>query len=482
MVDGRTLTYAELGTESCAVAAGLQHAGMQPGDAVVFSVRPSIEAVILILAIVRCGGVVVAADPGMSPELFTARVAPLTPRWVMTESVLYALGRLPPVRAALEGRGVMLPNFDVPGARKVLVGPWPGVLTYRGLASRAQSPREAGIDGDAPAFIVFTSGTTSEPKAVVHTQRSLSASLDTISELLALEPGDRVYSDQLHMIVPALLAGATCFIPRSGFSAARTLRDVRRFEPTHAFWVPAQMQRLMSEPGSSFPLSLRTILLGSGPVPAGFLRRCQQALPPSTSVYAAYALTEMLPVCWADLREKIEFDGEGDLLGFPCAGIRLRIAADGEIFASGPNQCRGYLGFPPLREVATGDVGRIDRGRLVLLGRKKNMIIRDDRNIYPELIEGIVAALPGVRRCAMVGLYQADRIDELAVLVVDPEDGVDARHLESHVRDVLWRGAHRIDIDARPDAIVAAHVPVRGRSSKVDRDALRASLRGGLPC
>ncbi len=128
------LSYAELGRELTAITSGLLRAGLARGDAVVFSIRPSPEAILLLLAIVRCGGVVVAADPGMAPTLFATRMALVRSRWVMAESVLYALASLRPARALLERRGVRLPNLDVPGARLVLTGrrlPWQsGALAY----------------------------------------------------------------------------------------------------------------------------------------------------------------------------------------------------------------------------------------------------------------------------------------------------------------------------------------------------------------
>ena len=472
LIGRRTVIYGRLAGEVDAVTAGLQAAGMEPGDAVIFTVRPSIEAIVLILAIVRCGGVVVAADPGMSPELFSARIAPLRPRWVMTESVLYLLARVGPARSALERRGVRLPNFDVPGARRVLVGAGPG-LTYSALAATRSAPQPCDVAPEAPAFVAFTSGTTAAPKGVIHSRRSISAGLDMVSGLLALRPDDRVYSDQLHMIVPALLAGATCLI-RSGARG-----ELERFQPTHAFWVPARLNAILD---AGVPPSLRTIVFGSAPAPSGFLQRCVQFLPADSRVYIAYALTEMLPVAWVEMGEKLAFAGDGDLLGCPCPGVRLRIDDEGEIFASGPNLCTSYIGSPPMQEVATGDIGRFDGGRLVLMGRKKNMIIRGDLNIYPELIEGVAAGVPGVRRCAMVGLYQEQLADELAVLAVEPADGVDAATLEVRVRRALWEGPHRIDVAARPDLILTTRVPLQGRSSKVDRESLRALLRPKLAC
>src|SRR5437868_466732 len=101
---GRHITFAALNDAICATATRLQTEGMQPGDAVVFSVRPSVEAIILILATVRAGGTIVAADPGMGAELFAARMAAVRPKFVMAESLLYALSASRLARRILRSR------------------------------------------------------------------------------------------------------------------------------------------------------------------------------------------------------------------------------------------------------------------------------------------------------------------------------------------------------------------------------------------
>jgi acyl-CoA synthetase (AMP-forming)/AMP-acid ligase II len=487
LAGGRRLTYGDVRRELDALTSGLLAQGLSPGDAVVFSIRPSPEAVLLLLAIVRCGGTVVAADPGVGPDLFAAQMALLTPKWVMAETLLYAAARLRPVRAALERRGIALPNIDLPNTRRVVVGPrWPrphGTLTYRDLLRSKPGPVAPKRDPQGPAMVVFTSGTTSEPKGVVHTSESIGGGIGLVAAQLALRRSDRVFSDQMHMIVPALMAGAEAVLPRRRSGTSATFRDLAEHRPTHAYWVPVQLQDLMGAPGGArLPDSLRVVILGSAPAPREFLRRCRAFLPSATRVYCAYAMTEMLPVSWVGMDEKLDYSGTGDLVGDPCPGVRVRIARDGEILIAGPNLCRGYLGQPPLSEVATGDVGRLSGGRLVLLGRKKDMIIRRAFNIYPALIEGAVAAIPGIRRCAMVGVYDDRAADEAVVLAIEPGDGVDPDQLRDRTRWEIFEGPHRVAVQARPDHILVTRIPLGGRSRKVDRGALQELVAGMIRC
>jgi acyl-CoA synthetase (AMP-forming)/AMP-acid ligase II len=487
---GRALTYGELKAELDAVTAGLLSAGMRRGDAVVYSIRPSPESILLLMAVVRCGGVVVAADPGMSPDLFAARLSLLEPRWVMSESLLYALARLGSVRRALEKKGVRLPSVDVAGARFVLQGPrlpWvKGALYYADLAHTRAVAHVPDIDPDGSAVVVFTSGTTTMPKGVLHTRTSIGVGIAMVAAHLGLRASDRVYSDQLHMIVPALMAGACVVIPRRRTDAAAAFTDLTEYQPTCAYWVPAQFEEIMTgarEAGASLPESLAVVILAAAPTPRGFLLRFRGALPAKLRVYSAYALTEMLPVCFVEMGDKLAYEGSGDLVGAPCPGVQLRIAADGEVMAAGPNLCRAYLAGPVLNELATGDLGRIDPdGRLVLLGRKKDMIIRGSFNIYPGQIEEVIAGITGVRRCALVGVYDENRADEVVVLAFEPEDGLDARDVQSRIHREISAGPHRIDIQARPDHIVAVDIPLSGRSHKVNKGALRELVRELVAC
>ena len=141
-----------------------------------------------------------------------------------------------------------------------------------------------------------------------------------------------------------------------------------------------------------FPDTLRQIVLGSGPVDRPLLARLRPFLPSSTQVQSVYGLTEMVPVACVDMAEKLAWQGEGDLVGAPLPGSRVRIGEDDELHVAGNWLCDRYLGGEPLTEVATGDLARLDNeGRIVLLGRIKDMIIRGHYNIYPALYEGKIA-------------------------------------------------------------------------------------------
>jgi len=483
---GRQTTFAALNDAICAAATRLQAEGMRPGDAVVFSVRPSVEAVILILATVRAGGIIVAADPGMGAELFAARMAAVRPRFVMAESLLYALSASRVARRVLRSRHLELPQVGrITGCRFVRVGRWlPGTPTSIDAAHLwyplpcCSPPVE--LQADDPVLIIFTSGTTAEPRAVVHSAQSIAAMLDTSHLVSDLDAGSIIMTDQLHSTLPALLAGAQVVVPRIGARSPEVLNLLHRRRVTHAFFVPSDLHRMVTyceQYDRPFPDSLRQIVLGSGPVDRPLLARLRRFLSSSTVVQSVYGLTEMAPVACVDMAEKLAWQGEGDLVGAPLPGSRVRIGDDGELYIAGDWLCDRYLGSDRLREVATGDLARLDdEGRIILLGRAKDMIIRGHYNIYPALYEGKIEEIPGVARCALIGVWDEHLGDERVVLVLDAAaNETNHAQLKRRVEQAL-RAEAIVDTLALPDEIVVMPLPESGGTHKIDRNALGRKL------
>ncbi|MCU1646046.1 MAG: acyl--CoA ligase [Nocardia sp.] len=482
MAGERPLSFAELDDRLTTVAERLWHSGFRPGDRMLFSIRPCVDAVVLIFGTMAAGGTIVFVDPGVGPELFARRIDLVQPAWAATESLLYLLSG--PLRRIGRTLGLSLPDFGKLPVRHIHSGPrLPGtpaasIPLHRLLddaAVAAHSPA-APADPAAEALIVFTSGTTAAPKAVVHTRGSLGAGLAAMAGRSRLGPGRHLHTEQLMMGLPALLAGAQWSMPhypRFGthidpLAFARSLDSA-----TDAFFTPADLAVVLTaiESGRlSAPAGLREISLGGAPVTTALLRRARKALP-ECEFLAIYGMTEILPVAVTSGIAKLEFGGAGDPLGAPVHGVTATIAEDGELILSGPNLCRGYLGEPPLPEIRTGDLARFDGDTLVLMGRKKDMMLRGKTNIYPGLYEPAITAVPGVGQAIMVGI--PDEIgDERIVLAVvaAPGSGDIAARLRRELPSL-------IDVSALPDDIVVVDdIPVSGRTSKPDRAALRTLL------
>jgi acyl-CoA synthetase (AMP-forming)/AMP-acid ligase II len=468
---GRRTTYRTLAERVAATAGGLRANGFAPGDGLLFSIRPGPDALVLALATVTAGGTIVFVDPGMPADLFTARVELAGATWSAAESLLYALGGFGPARAYARHRGLLLPDFAALPLRHIHSGRWlPGVprgaLPLRRISG---DPVAAPPDPDAPAVVIFTSGTTARPRAVVHTLRTLSAGLGLLQQRCRLRTGDTVHTDQMMLGLPALAGGACWSLPGTPLDPVRFARQLTDRRPTHAFLVPADAARVL-DALPHWPDTLRGVLLGAAPVVPALLRRIRVAAP-TAEVLSIYGMTEAAPLAVATAEEKLTYPGPGDLLGTPLDGVHIDVVDD-VLVVRAPHVCPHYLGEPPLSELHTGDLGRVDPdGRVVLLGRRKDMLIRGEHNIYPGLYEPLVAALPGVRDALLVGVPDPDTGDEEVVLAVVLEPDTTLTAVRRRLPDLIPPSAF-------PDRVAQiAEVPRGGRTHKPDREALRCALR-----
>jgi len=459
-----TLRYRDLRDRIHGVASSLSIRGLVPGDRVLFSVRPGLDGICLALGVIAAGGTIVFADPGAGEAMFRARAGLAAPKWVAAESLLYAVSR-GPLRRLARSRGLELPDYGtvVPEARHIYAGPWlPGVprgaIALRGLSGPAGAVSEPGTE----ALIIFTSGTTSHPKAVVHSRTTLGTGLADFAAHVGFAAGETVLTDQLMVGIPALISGAHWVLPPAGADPGAKpekylplLRDADVL-----FAVPAALDALLR--AGIDPPHLRMLLVGGAPVLRPLLERVRAQLP-GTAVRAIYGMTEILPVAIADGDEKLAFDGPGDYVGELMGAIDARIDG-GELVVAGEG-LGSYLGVPPLAELRTGDLARLESGRLVLGGRSKDMFIRGTTNVYPGLYEPVIAGIPGVREAALAGVPNEIGDDELVLAIVG-----DASRVAAALPGL-------IDAAVMPDRIVVLDaLPKKGRSQKLDRAALQELL------
>jgi long-chain acyl-CoA synthetase len=457
---GRPMRYRDLAVSVIATAKGLRRSGFQSGDRLLFSIRPDPEAIVLALGTVAAGGSVVFVHPGVGPELFSARVALAQPAWAAAESVLYAGAFMRTLKRITRRDGVQLPDYAALGIRTLRAGPWlPGVpagtISISALA-KGRGPvdeeRLPGLRDDpgAEATVVFTSGTTGPPRAVVHTRGSLGAALSVLAERYEIDQRAQVYSDQFMLGLPALAAGAHWQLPPLGFAPradpARYAKGMGK--ATHTFLMPADLAAVLTaitERLAPRPSTLQQILVGGAPVLPPLVNRASMVLP-GVKILAIYGMSEIIPIAIADGVDKMVVDPDGDLVGRLLPGVTARIAADGELMVAGPHLAKRYLGGPQLREHATGDLAILRDRTVVLLGRTNHLIIRGRTTIYPAQYESAIESIPGVGRAAMVGV--PDEVgDERVVLALQPA----GQHVQEHPLAGTPKGSHSRD-QATPDA------------------------------
>lgn len=481
---GSSISYSHLSESVENLAKNLVKNGFSRGDRVLMLVRPNITTLQIVLAVVRAGGTLVIADPAMGKVVFQDRMALVQPQWVFVEGILLLLQKLPWLRRLLRQRGIEIPEMGeltMPNIVNVGKLPFTGnhsLKNFMKSVATADNFRECERNLQDDMTIVFTSGTTGKPKGVVHTLSSMLSTIERIGDYVQLTDKDVIYDTGILFIIPALMAGATVVMGQGKFDAEKTVKTYRDYGVTKTLEIPAHMKAIahhLKNRGEQLPETLDDLMLGAAPVFADFLEELQSVAHPSTRIWSIYGMTELLPAALVSIEEKLAFDrNAGDLVGHLMEGLSPEIAEDGELILSGEGLFDRYLGDEPIHKHHTGDMARIDEeGRIVLLGRKKDMIIRGKHNIYPPLFEATIRQIEGVTDCAMVGVYNPEKADEEIVLFIECESLLD----EKSLREQLLSGENSIDLYAQPDHIIFETLPYSGRSLKLDKKTLREAAR-----
>ena len=483
--NGREITVSEVIRRSTQLAQNLSNQGLTAQSHVILAVAPSIDFLLILYANMLLRTTVAIIDPEMGRENYQQKIQSFGPDWAFVDSRLLLLQEHPLVRwlyLRLSKNGPYVPYLRT--AKIVATGPWMP-LVQRHIKLKKLHATTAKISDLQPAetadlqadfLVTYTSGTLSEPKGVVHTLASLTESVRILSAYL--QPAkDQILATHLpHYMLIGLNAGVKVNLWNVKWSPERRIEFIEQHGITMLMGPPCEYLELMDwckQQGRMFPTSLQHVFIGSAPVHSAFLQKLV-ALAPKMRITSLYGMTENLMVACIDGQQKLTFDGQGDIVGRTFPNVEIRIADDDEIMLKSPQLFKQYLHFPPRPAWhATGDLGKITSdGSLVLTGRKKDMIIRRNMNIYPGLYEPTINKIPNIIEAVMVGVYSEDLHDEVVYLIVESDKQLSA----SNIMSALTTGKYSIDKEALPDQIIFQQLPRKGRQSKVDKNEIRTSI------
>lgn len=435
----RTRTYGELRAASRRVANGLIGLGIEPMERVALLSTNSLEFLEIEIGISAARGIMVPLNwrlrAGELANLLrrsAARAILVEDRFLPTILELRRSGQVPDLRTVI---GLERGAADI--------------LYEEMLASAAEEPPQRPGQLSDPHEIIFTSGTTGQPKGVVWTDGTVI--WNSIQQVMDFQLGpqhsnyaviDLYYIGGRHDFTWAMLhQGATVHIkPSSGFDAREVVSYVAEHRISHVLWVPTMLYEILRLPDlGDYDLSaLKMIMCGGQPVSAATTERAEHAFP-HTDFMQVYGLTEgggtVSFVRPEDVHRKPGSAGK------PSLHVEMRLVdledrdvpagADGEIILRGPTVTAGYWEDPELTArlvvdgwLHTGDVGQFDEdGFLFISGRKSDMIISGGMNIFPSEIEGVLRQHPDVGDAAVIGLLD-DKWGETVCAVVEPAPGV----------------------------------------------------------
>jgi long-chain acyl-CoA synthetase len=439
----RAHTYEDVGRAARGFAARLARAGLKKGDKVVVWGENRPEWVVCYWGCLLAGVIVVPIDYRSAPA-FVARV-----RATVGAPILLVGDDVPAVPADLDLGGAQiwkLADLDWSAG-----GPMPAVEITR----------------DDVIQIIFTSGATADPKGVVIRHRNVLANVVPVEREVAkyrkyawpflplrfvnLLPLSHMFGQSMASNVPPMVRGTVIFT--RSLNPHDVLRLIKSRRVSVLVCVPKILDVLREyavrqwpetaeapPPGTSIParwwryrrvhrafgLKFWAFVVGAAPLPPDleeFWRRIGFA------VVQGYGLTETAPIVTLNH----PFKTSKGSVGTPIAGVDIRIADDGEILVRGENVTSGYYGDAGAAVASdgwlhTGDIGDRDaQGRLFIKGRKKEMIVTPEGlNVFPEDVERVLDALPGVRESAVVGVTEGAQERVHAVLRLDPGGDVDA--------------------------------------------------------
>jgi acyl-CoA synthetase (AMP-forming)/AMP-acid ligase II len=474
----KRITAKDLLQKSINVASALLKKGFKENDVAVIAAQPGEEFLEIMYAIIMLKGKIAIIDPEMGKENYAAKMKQLQPQWMFIDSRLLLLQEHPFLKWALLRIKKTLPNITlVKGTRLVAVGKkLPALrkhISFSDLQKQIErAPEFIPDEGLSENLIIYTSGTLQTPKGVLHTAKNLAASIHALSNLFIKNKNAIVGTYLPHFMLLGIAAGLPVKLMKPDLSAKAKINFIQKENIGIVFGPPSDYMPLIlfcEKNNEMLPQCLQHVMIGSAPVHILFLKRLIAVLPTQTQITCTYGMTENLLVSIIDGRQKILYKGEGDILGKPVEGLQIIIAEDGEILLRSPQMFSRYYHEESSDEWHhTGDLGKIDEdGNIILSGRKKEMIIRRNMNIYPALYENTIKHIEGIDEAAMVGMYDETLHDEKVYLAVEGND------INIHtIKKQLATGKHSIDKEALPDEIFKMTIPRKGRQNKIDRAAI----------
>lgn len=486
-----TLSYAELDRESDALAAGLIDMGLKKGDRVVL-IMPNIAAFIVsYYGVLKAGGVVAAANPTYPADKMKSHFSDCGAEIVITMSLFYNLVKQ--IQPGTKVKTVIVTNvkeYFPPIARLLFtlarekkdghrVELQPGDYWFQDVLAKYAGRKPAvAINPDKDlALFQYTGGTTGVSKAAMATHKALVANTLQCRAFLSVSgiPGDQEIflgaAPMFHaygliaVLNFAISVGAKLALVLNPRDITDTLEIIDKYKPTLFMGVPAMYNAINNHPkvlaGEVNLRSLRACISGSAPLPPDTKQRFEELS--GSSLREGYGMSEAPTVSHCN---PLLGENRTGSIGLPMLDMDMKIVSlddgetevpvgeVGELVMTGPQLMVGYHGMPTetnnvIREIDgkrwlyTGDIARMDEdGYFYIVDRKKDMALIGGFNVYPTVIENVLAEHPAILEVAVAAIPHPEKVGQEALkawVVIKPGQNLTEKDLIAHCEKHLAR-------------------------------------------
>lgn len=464
-----TISYGDLQRRVSAAANWLRKAGVKPGDRVLLYTPDKLPFLLAHLGAIRLGAVSLPVNAAFTRDELRYFAAD------SEASVIVAGEGQVEAAAAVAGQLTSAPTV---------------LLSNALLEATEPLPREPDISPEDPALILYSSGTTGQPKGIVHTHDNLAHSVRAIAERWRFSEDDVLVN-----CLPLFHIHGLSFATHVSLLSGSAMRMEDRFHPTRIWDAIARSTVFMAIPTFYYSFlarsefretakawgGVRLFTCGSAPLRPEVLPELEEIL--GGPVINRYGMTE------SHIVTSLPLDGpwpQGSV-GLPLPGLEMRLVNEekraippgevGLVTLRGPNLFRQYWRKPEATREAladgwfdTGDLGKQDEnGFLTLVGRQKDLIITNGFNVYPPVVERVLNDCPGVAESAVIGLPDDRRGERVAAIVVREDPTLEVAAIRAHCRERL------VDYQ-RPSVIEFADELPRNAMGKVLKRELRSAF------
>ncbi|UTV26913.1 o-succinylbenzoate--CoA ligase [Photobacterium atrarenae] len=440
-------SWAEVARQVDNYAAGLAAQGVKPDQLVAIIAPNSIQTVWLLLAVMRIGARSVGLNPKSSAPELVEQLRRLACDFLWTPS----------------------PNAEVADRYPV--------IELRG--EEAASPVTVAWQPERPLTLTLTSGSTGQPKAVVHAARTHLASAQGLLAQMDYQPGD-CWLLSLPLFHISGMAILWRWLYRGAQLVVADASDLNQalLQVTHASLVPTQLQRFLAEclddsrdessDAVKAVVKLKEVLLGGAMIPVGLTSQAEQA---GIRCWCGYGMTEMASTVTAKLANASA--GVGQVL--PQRELVIR---DGEIWVRGETLALGYYRNRQIEPLsaeswfATKDLGVWLDGELFIQGRADNMFISGGENVQPESIEQVLLAHPAVRQAVVLPVADSEYGQRPVALIMTEVEHATKPLSESLKQDLQAFMAEQVTAFRRPVDYLMLPEHLIGNGIKISRRQL----------